>query len=315
MARQAERHAENADGDWFVDRRCIGCGTSTSVAPGLVVPATDGKFVLGRQPADPTEVRLVQIAAELCPTRSIGTRSRSRWSPHHPLALAPGVWRCGGNAWASAGGNSYLLQRPGGNLLVDAPRWSARLAAQLTAVGGVGTIVLTHSDDVADADRYAEHFAAEVWIHEGDRDAAPFATRVGTGQEPVAVAPGTLVIPTPGHTRGHVVVLVDDDILFSGDTLVWDHDRGDLWAEQAVCWFSWPQQLASLERLLAYRFEQVIPSHGAISPRVPIEQMHRRLTDLLAHLRSPADPNSADVPTPIPGRRRGTRDELPPTPG
>lgn len=127
MARQAERHSENVAGEWFVDRRCIGCGTSTSVAPGLVVPASDGRFVIGRQPTGPQEVRLTQIAAELCPTRSIGTRSRLQSSPHHPLPLRPGVWRCGGNAWSSAGGNSYLVQRPGGNILTThrggAPDW------------------------------------------------------------------------------------------------------------------------------------------------------------------------------------------------
>jgi glyoxylase-like metal-dependent hydrolase (beta-lactamase superfamily II)/ferredoxin len=285
MARLAERHVENADGEWFVDRRCISCGASSSVAPNLVAPASDGKFVIARQPSTQEEVRLAQMAAELCPTRSIGTRSRLQWSPHHPLALTHGVWRCGGNAWASAGGNSYLVQRPDGNILVDAPRWSARLAHRLGELGGIATILITHADDVADAERYSECFDAPVWIHEGDHGAAPFAALTGTGNEPIELAPGALVIPTPGHTRGHVMLLIDATVLLTGDSLAWDPARADLWAEEAVCWHSWPEQLASLERLLDHRFEQIIPSHGAISPRMTAEHMHHRLAALLDHLR------------------------------
>lgn len=149
----------------------------------------------------------------------------------------------------------------------------------------MSTIVLTHADDVADADRYAQRFDADVWIHEGDREAAPFATDICAGRESFELAPEVLVIPTPGHTRGHVMVLLDGTVLFSGDSLVWDHARDDLWAEEAVCWHSWPEQLASLELLVGHHVEQVIPSHGAVSPVMPSAQFHRRLRDLLDRLR------------------------------
>lgn len=286
MARRSERHPEGAIGEWFIDRRCIQCGASSSVAPGLVVPASDGKSVFDHQPLGPEELRLAQVAAELCPTRSIGTESRLRWTAHHPMALTERVWRCGSNAWVSAGANAYLVQRADGNLLIDAPRWSAGLADRLAALGGVADIVITHADDVADADRYALRFGAQVWIHESDRDAAPFASRLLSGSKPRDLAPGVVVVPTPGHTPGHVMVLIDSTILFSGDSLVWDPYANDLWAEEAVCWHSWPEQLTSLERLVHHRFEQVIPGHGASSPRLPADEMRTRLIDLLTRLRA-----------------------------
>ena len=60
--------------------------------------------------------------------------------------------------------------------------------------------------------------------------------------------------------------LVDDEVLFTGDSLSWDPDRDDLWAEQYVCWWSWADQLDSLERLTDHRFVRIVPTHGAISP-------------------------------------------------
>ena len=33
---------------------------------------------------------------------------------------------------------------------------------------GIDHILLTHRDDIADAQRYAEYFDARVWIHDGD---------------------------------------------------------------------------------------------------------------------------------------------------
>ena len=67
--------------------------------------------------------------------------------------------------------------------------------------------------------------------------------------------------------------LVDDETLFTGDSLAWDPHLDDLWAEKFVCWWSWPEQLDSLERLAWHRFVQVVPTHGAISPTLDAEDM------------------------------------------
>ncbi len=36
---------------------------------------------------------------------------------------------------------------------------------------------------------------------------------------PVEISPGIEIIPTPGHTKGHLSALVDDDIFFAGDLI------------------------------------------------------------------------------------------------
>jgi hypothetical protein len=68
--------------------------------------------------------------------------------------------------------------------MVDAPRWTRAVSAQLEEWGGLAEILLTHRDDIADAERYAKAFGARVWIHESDRSAARFATNILKGREP-----------------------------------------------------------------------------------------------------------------------------------
>jgi len=125
-----------------------------------------------------------------------------------------------------------------------------------------------------------------VLIHRADADAAPFASRVLDGGEAVEIQAGLVAIPTPGHTPGHTMFLLDGELLFSGDSLSWDPERNDLWAEKLVCWHSWPEQLTSLDRLAAHPFVRVIPSHGALSPVLPVHDMRERLRRLVAELRS-----------------------------
>ena len=72
--------------------------------------------------------------------------------------------------------------------MVDSPRWTKALEAQLKAWGGVSDVLLSHRDDIADAALYAGHFGAHVWIHEWDAPAAPFADRQIAGREPFAIA-------------------------------------------------------------------------------------------------------------------------------
>jgi len=286
MALAPRRHPEGARGDWFIDDRCIGCGASTSIAPDLIGTTSDGgQFVFVRQPVNAGDIVLAQQAAEVCPTRSIGTESGLRWERHHPVEVAASIWRTGGNAPATAGGNAFVVHRRGRGLMIDGPRFTPRLRSDIGHLGGIEAILLTHRDDVGDAEQYAKAFGADVVIHEADDVAAPFATRFLVGPDPTEVVPGVVAIPTPGHTEGHVMYVVDDEVLFTGDSLSWDPHRGDLWAEELVCWWSWPHQLDSLERLSRHRFTQIIPTHGAISPALPPEEMRDRLLRLVGSLR------------------------------
>jgi glyoxylase-like metal-dependent hydrolase (beta-lactamase superfamily II) len=283
MAVTKERNPASADGDWYVDTRCIDCAASRTVAPGLIV-RRGGKSVFARQPVGAEEEAAAWRAVLVCPTASVGTMERRPQPPGlFPQELAPGVFRCGYNARSSYGAHSYLVVRDGGNLLVDSPRFSKKLIDEFRQRGGVSTVLLTHQDDVADADRYAKAFRPGVWIHQHDRAVAPYATNLIEGDDPVAISDGVLAIPTPGHTRGSVVYLLEGRYLFTGDSLAWSFARGDLVAFRDACWYSWPEQARSLRRLAEHRFEWVLAGHGD-SIRLPPDDLHRRLLALVERM-------------------------------
>jgi glyoxylase-like metal-dependent hydrolase (beta-lactamase superfamily II) len=283
MARARDRHPANAAGDWYVDSRCIDCDVSRQHAPGLVVALDDGQSVVARQPTWPEEELLMWRAALACPTRSIGTLSR-RAAPAgvYPWEVTAGVFLCGHNDRRSFGAHSWFVPGPDGGLLVDAPHWDAGLAGAIAARGGLAHVLLTHRDDVADAERYATHFGARVWIHEADRDVAPYATDVVTGTDEVEVDTGVSMIPVPGHTRGSVLYLARERHLFTGDTFSWFRREDRLGAFRGATWYSWTALRASLARFAAsgHRFEWVHPGHGKWHG-ASTDEMHRHLLRLV----------------------------------
>lgn len=290
MARLADRDPANVDGRWYVDTRCIDCDVARHHAPDLIGTLADGRSVVIRQPADDADELLMWRAALACPTRSIGTTDRA--SPPagvYPWELAPGIWLCGHNDRRSFGAHAWFLERPAGtgdaNLLVDAPHWERTLVDAFEARGGLAAVLLSHRDDIADAQRYAEHFGAEVWIHEWDRDAAPFADRLVTGTEPVEIHDGVIAFPMPGHTKGSVIYLVDGHLACTGDSLAWSWRRGDLTAFRDACWYSWDAQRDSLARFAAspHRFDWVLPGHGKWH-HAPVNELHDRLAALVARM-------------------------------
>jgi ferredoxin len=263
VARSADRHPSNIAGDWYVDTRCIDCDVSRHYAPGLIEALPDGQSVVARQPASPEEELLMWRAALACPTRSIGTVER-RPEPAgvFPWEVTPGVFLCGHNDRRSFGAHAWFVPRAGGGLLVDSP----------------------HRDDVADASRFAEHFGARVWVHEADRDAAPFASDI-IGDDETEIDAGVIAFPVPGHTRGSVLYLHDERHLFSGDSLAWFHREEDLGAFRGATWYSWPEQRASLRRFVdsGHRFEWICPGHGKWHG-APAGEMHDRLAALVARM-------------------------------
>jgi len=105
------------------------------------------------------------------------------------------------------------------------------------------------------------------------------------GIDPVSVGAGFRIIPTPGHTRGHCVLLAGDRFLFTGDHLWWEPEARRLGASRGVCWYSWTEQTASMGRLLDKRFEWVLPGHGDRG-RMPAEQMRIELAALVERMRA-----------------------------
>jgi glyoxylase-like metal-dependent hydrolase (beta-lactamase superfamily II)/ferredoxin len=277
------RNDDGVAGDWFVDTRCIDCGTCRELAPDLF-GEVGGRSVVTRQPDDDLDAWL---AAQACPTTSIGTASRRpRPGRLYPREVEPGagVFDLGYCSEGSFGASAWLVVRPEGNVLVDSPRFTEALAGPITELGGIDHVALTHRDDVADARRWAEAFGARVWIHADDRSAAPWATDLLTAEQ--AIQPGFLAVPTPGHTKGSVVFLLDGRWLFTGDSLAWSHERGDLTAFRGACWWSWEAQTASLAALAErHRFAVVLPGHGARVSSTA-DDLHERLVGLVDRMRS-----------------------------
>jgi glyoxylase-like metal-dependent hydrolase (beta-lactamase superfamily II)/ferredoxin len=281
MADRAQRVPENVDGAFFVDTTCIDCDTCRQLAPATF--GETGEFSLVRmQPRDEGEERAAYRALVACPTGSIGAPDKTAARAavdEFPMRLAGGVFYCGFNSPKSFGGNSYFVEHPAGNWLVDAPRFVEPLARRLAERGGVRYIFLTHRDDVADAARYAERFGAERIIHRLELAAQPDAERVIEGRDPVELSPGFTAIPTPGPTRGHCALL-HREFLFSGDHIWWSRNRGRLTASRDVCWYSWPEQVRSVALLGNYTFEWVLPGHGERA-YFPAEEMRRELQRLV----------------------------------
>lgn len=274
--------AENVPGEFFVDATCIDCDACRQIAPDLFGAAAETSFVRA-QPSTPDGRRNAFHALLSCPTGSIGHRGAGRAADYRddfPLPVDGPVFYCGYNSARSYGGNSYFLRRDDGNWLIDAPKYVPPLVRRLEALGGVATIFLTHRDDVADAADFARHFAARRIIHRTELDAQPEAELVIDGEDDVEIPPGCRVIPTPGHTAGHCCLLVDDRYLFTGDHLAWDRDAGHLIAYPDYCWHSWERQVQSMQRLMQYSFDWVLPGHGQ-RVHLPAAEMRAQLAALI----------------------------------
>ena len=100
-----------------------------------------------------------------------------------PLAIEEPVFYCGFNSPKSYGGNSYFIRHPDGNWLIDSPKFLPRLVRNFDALGGIANIFLTHSDDVADADLYAQRFASKRFIHRAELASQPGAEVVLDGED------------------------------------------------------------------------------------------------------------------------------------
>jgi glyoxylase-like metal-dependent hydrolase (beta-lactamase superfamily II)/ferredoxin len=265
MATPSARLPDNVPGEFYVDSTCIDCDTCRRVAP-AVFDEGPGHSIVGAQPRSPEDRRRAFMALVACPTASIGTWPNAEASEGvraFPEPIAENVSFCGFTAESSFGAWSYLIERPQGHVLVDSPRAAGPLLSALEARGGVATMFLTHRDDVADHAVFRRRFGCERVIHEDDVTASTRGVeRRISGVEPVALADDLVVIPTPGHTRGHAVLLHRDRFLFTGDHLAWSRRRGHLVAFRDANWHSWPETVRSMERLLDYSFEWVLPGHG-----------------------------------------------------
>ncbi len=286
MARLEQRLPQNVPGDFYVDSSCIDCDACRQIAPAIFRDHGDQSSVY-RQPESTKEIQRALMALVACPTASIGTESHRDAKPAvaaFPERLADNVYFCGFTSENSFGAWSYLIVRPEGNVLVDSPRFTAPLVRKLHEMGGVKTMFLSHRDDIADHVRFAAEFGCRRVMHARDGAARLGIEQVLEGDEPVRLDDELLAIPTPGHTRGHVVLLDREKFLFTGDHLAWSPVRNTLIAFHDACWYSWEEQIRSMEKLLPYRFEWVVPGHGRIH-HDSAERMHAELERCVAWMK------------------------------
>jgi glyoxylase-like metal-dependent hydrolase (beta-lactamase superfamily II)/ferredoxin len=286
MANPRKRLAENAPGDFFVDSTCIDCDTCRQIAPQVFAEGDEYAFV-HRQPSTDTDRRLALYALVACPTGSIGSLGDDQPAAvmdDFPLVIEEPVFYCGFNSPKSYGGNSYFVRHPAGNWLIDSPKFLPRLVRRFEALGGIAHIFLTHSDDVADAERFAGHFQSRRIIHRDELSSQPGAEVLLDGPGPWELGPGFLAIPTPGHTKGHCVLLHQERFLFTGDHLDWDREARHLSASEDYCWYSWQQQAESMRRLANYAFEWVLPGHGQ-KVHLPANEMRVQILRLAETMR------------------------------
>lgn len=266
MAHQDRRRPQNVEGDIFVDSTCIDCDTCRWMAPEVFTRA-EGQSAVHHQPQNEKE-RLAALQALLsCPTASIGTVAKptdiKAAQASLPLPLTDQIYHCGYHSEKSYGAASYLIQRSEGNVLVDSPQFTPPLVKQLEAMGGVRYMYLTHRDDVADHEQFQAHFGCDRILHRDDVSRGTQGVEMQLeGIDAVDLAADLRIIPVPGHTRGHTVLLFRDTALFTGDHLAWSVRLGHLYGFRNHCWYSWPHLVESTKRLRDYSFEWVLPGHG-----------------------------------------------------
>ena len=202
-----------------------------------------------------------------------------------PEPIGDGVHYCGYAAESSFGASSWLVVREAGNVLVDSPRAAKPLLKRMKEIGGARTMFLTHKDDVADHERFAAKFNCRRIMHADDGAAGRGIETVIRGDEAIQIDADLVAVPVPGHTRGHMVLVYRNKFLFSGDHLAWSSNRNSLIAFRSACWYSWKEQTRSMQKLLDYDFEWVLPGHGRIH-HDSVAKMSRSLRDCIEWMKT-----------------------------
>lgn len=283
MADKNKRLDSNVAGNFFVDATCINCDTCRQLAPASFEEL--GKFsAVTTQPTGDGPTQQAYQALLACPVGSIGAEHSDKLRMKEamasfPLQIEDEVFYCGFNSEKSFGANSFFIEHPDGNWLVDSPRYLTHLVEALERRGGIAHIFLTHKDDVADAEKYAARFGAKRMIHRADVEAAPDAEWIIEGADSIQVMPQFQIIPVPGHTAGSMTLLYKNRFLFTGDHLWWDSAQKRLGAPSRLVWRK--HVLAdSIRKLLDYPFEWILAGHGDRTC-LPADEMRAQLRALI----------------------------------
>lgn len=153
--------------------------------------------------------------------------------------------------------------------MFDCPRFFGPLAKQIkkvtAEVGGVRYLVLSHQDDVADHDRWAEALGAVRVIHESECNRAQKTDacelKLHDGDFPYQLAEGTQLLHVPGHTTGSIAMLHrGTQSLFTGDHVMYRRRDGRIagggYSKEVGV------QIGSVDKLKDVPFLHGWPGHG-----------------------------------------------------
>lgn len=265
-----------------------------------------------RQPVTDAERLHALRALVACPTNSIRTvpttttttdSTPSTTKSQKPNAITaaksfplhynniPGVYYLGHASAHTFGAASWLLLRRDVVVMVDVPRYDANLASRIDALlkthnrQAVDYILLTHCDDVAGHDAWAERLTGcQRIIHAADQ-----STAQGTDKCEVVlhdedfelydenvrrycIGLGVYVLYVPGHTEGSLGVWDEETkTLFSGDHC-WggggsggiERESEEKWvtASDRFCFFDFDVQVENIAALRNLGVRNVLPGHG-----------------------------------------------------
>jgi glyoxylase-like metal-dependent hydrolase (beta-lactamase superfamily II)/ferredoxin len=290
MASINKSHPLNLSGPLFTDTTCIDCGTCFHLGPELFQEnEADDKSIVIKQPENSEEWQEAKRAVLSCPTNSIGVHGSPQGFHKAlvglPLKIADEVFYLGYTSRDSFGASAYLIRTPNGNIMIDSPRFHPWPVKEIEQMGGIKWLFLTHQDDVADHEKFHKHFNCTRIIHRSDlSNSTAGCEMILEGVQEQILTTSTKIIMTPGHTEGHMVLLYNDKYLFTGDHLFVDRVKNEFRASKSACWFSWDQQIKSMEKLHSEKFEWVLPGHGAWG-YFSVEESHTKLASLLASMK------------------------------
>lgn len=292
MADSTKRLDSNVSGNFYVDATCINCDTCRQLAPSSF-EEIGGFSAVSRQPESDQQIHQAYQALLSCPIGCIGTEQSDKAQlqtamASFPLPIEDGVSYCGFNSEKSYGANSFFIEHPDGNWLIDSPRYLKHLIEAFEQRGGIAQIFLTHKDDVADADKYAAHFGAKRIIHRADMDVAPTAEWVVDGEASIQIGSEFQCIPVPGHTAGSMALRYREKFLFTGDHLWWSPHTQSLDAPTRLVWRKWAL-IESLQKLLEYPCEWILAGHG--------DRVRFSREEMQAHLRALVERRTKGSPT------------------
>ncbi|CAM9758179.1 unnamed protein product [Ascophyllum nodosum] len=289
------RRTQNAQGNLFVDESCIDCDTCRWMQ-GDTFFSVDGKSAVARQPETEEEKRGAYRAMFACPTNSIRLETADPAAKaalnDFPYPVAPelfsGIFHTGFHAEESFGCSPWLVQRTGGNVLMDSPRFTASLAGAIEKMGGVSWMVLSHIDDVGDHERWKKRFPEMRRVmHKADVQSQGDTGNVEVqldsdtadgsidGFEFWDLAEDLRVLHTPGHSMGSITLLYrpsssgndgtewDGAVAFTGDHVGLSGRTGAL---TGFSRYGYDLNLQSKSMELLARpdipFRWILPGHG-----------------------------------------------------